>query len=200
MHLVLFDFDGTLTRRDSLMPFLQHVSGTHRFALGIARMSPVLAAFALKLVPNDVAKRKVLHHFLNGRRLDALMALGETFAGRGLPGLLRDDTMQALRRHVAAGDTCVLVSASLDIYLEPWAEANGFAAVLCSRLQTTPDGRVDGRLLGGNCFGPIKENRVRQWLGDVKPERITAYGDSRGDLELLRMADTPNWVGRKRYS
>lgn len=191
MRLALFDFDGTLTRRDSLMPFLRHVGGTPRFASGLLQMSPVLGAYALGRLPNHVAKERVLAHFLGGRALADVQRLGTTFAQERVPALLRADTQARLQTHLARGDVCVLVSASLDVYLQPWAAQQGFEAVLCSSLVSTRDGRVTGALDGANCFGPEKVRRVLAWLGTRVPEHITAYGDSRGDTEMLAMAHTP---------
>ena len=96
--------------------------------------------------------------------------------------------MARLAAHRAAGDRCVLVSASLDLWLQPWAQRHGFAAVLCSQLAADADGRASGRLAGANCFGAEKVRRLEAWLAGTRP-RLVAYGDSRGDLPLLDFAD-----------
>lgn len=196
MRLVLFDFDGTLTTRDSFLPFLRHVVGTPRFLAGLAATSGPLLGYAAGLMANDKAKEQVIRHFLGGRTLDELRAQGDRYAASGLSGLLRDTTLQALRRHVAAGDECVLVSASLDLYLAPWAQRQGFRAVLCSSLATDAQGLVTGTLTPRNCFGEEKARRVRAWLAGREPSHITAYGDSRGDREMLAMAQTAHWIRR----
>lgn len=195
-RLALFDFDGTLSRHDSLMPFLAQVAGPWRFASGVARLAPTWRDWALGRIDNATAKQRVLHHFLGGMPLGRLSALGEAYALLGLSRQLRGATVAALRRHQGAGDCCVLVSASLDVYLEPWARAQGFDAVLCSSLCTDAAGRVTGELRGANCFGPEKARRVRAWLDGRIPRHITAYGDSRGDREMLAMADEPVRLGR----
>ena len=194
MRLALFDFDGTLTTRDSFLPFLRHVVGTPRFLAGLAATSLPLLGYAAGLMANDKAKEQVIRHFLGGRTLDELRARGETFAVDGLQGMLRDTTLQALHRHVAAGDECVLVSASLDLYLAPWAQRQGFSTVLCSSLATDAQGRVTGALTPRNCFGEEKARRVKAWLAGREPSHITAYGDSRGDREMLAMAQTAHWI------
>lgn len=194
MRLALFDFDGTLTTRDSLMPFLRQVVGTPRLLAGLARLAVPLASYALGRTANDVAKQQLLAHLLHGRTLAELQAQGRHFAAHRLPGLLRPATLAALRTHQAAGDTCVLVSASLDVYLQPWAEQQGFAAVLCSQLAVDAEQRVTGRLQPANCHGPEKARRIRAWLAGRQPEHITAWGDSRGDAEMFALADTVHRV------
>jgi HAD superfamily hydrolase (TIGR01490 family) len=194
MRLALFDFDGTLTTRDSLMPFLRHVVGTPRFVAGLAATSLPLLSYALGSTANDVAKQRVLAHFLRGRDLAEIESAGRAFARDHLPGLLRPATLAALQTHRAAGDTCVLVSASLDVYLQPWADQHGFAAVLCSRLEVDTQQQVTGRIQPANCYGPEKARRIHEWLAGRQPSHITAWGDSRGDAEMFALADTVHQV------
>ena len=195
MRLALFDFDGTLTRGDSLLPFLRFHCGALRYAAGLAWASPALAAYALRVMRNDVAKEHLLRRMLSGQAIEAVHASGAAFATQRLPSMLRPDTMARVAEHQARGDTCVLVSASLDAYLTPWGDAQGFAEVLCSSLETTSDGCVTGRLRGGNCFGSAKVERVRHWLDGRQPERVVAYGDSAGDMQMLAFAHDGHWVG-----
>ena len=194
MRLALFDFDGTLTTRDSFLPFLRQVVGTRHFLAGMAATSGPLLAYAAGLMANDRAKERVIRHFLGGRSLEDLQVHGQVFASGGLNGLLRTSTLKRLHAHVRAGDECVLVSASLDLYLAPWAIQQGFSAVLCSSLDTDDQQRITGALTPRNCFGPEKVRRIRHWLAGREPTHITAYGDSRGDRDMLAMADTAHWI------
>ena len=189
MRLVLFDFDGTLTHRDTLLPFLRFVVGGPRYLLGLCWLAPVLALYAAGLLRNDIAKNIVLRHYLGGLPLARLREAGRRFASEELPARLRPDTMALLRQHVAQGDHCLLVSASLDLYLREWAQAHGFGAVLCSELEAHGE-RAAGTLRGRNCFGPEKVERVRRWLQEAgrEPVEVVAYGDSRGDREMLAFA------------
>jgi HAD superfamily hydrolase (TIGR01490 family) len=195
MRLALFDFDGTLTRRDTLMPFLRHVVGTPAFVGGIGRLLPQLLAYGVGAMPNDVAKEAVLKQFLAGRHIGDLREYGKVFAQRHLPHLVRGAMLERLRVHRERGDVCLLVSASLDVYVEPWAQAQGFDAILSSVL-AVEDGVVTGRLFEGNCYGVEKVRRIRSWLNDRRPEQIWAYGDSRGDREMLALADVAHYRGR----
>lgn len=195
MHLALFDFDGTLTTRDSFLPFLHHLAGTPGFAAGLARSSGPLLAYALRLMANDAAKAQVVRQFMGGRSLAEVHEQGARYAREGLPRLLRPQTMAALATHREAGHTCVLVSASLDVYLHPWAEQQGFDAVLCTSLAVDASQRITGELHPRNCHGPEKVSRIHQWLAGRTPTHITAYGDSRGDREMLAMAQSPHWIG-----
>ncbi|MEO8343628.1 MAG: haloacid dehalogenase-like hydrolase, partial [Gallionella sp.] len=89
-----FDFDGTLTRRDTLLPFLLHTLGVAAVARHGFILSPTLVGYSLGLIRNDIAKERVLARCLKGMEVAALRQAGERYAENVLPGLLRPETMQ----------------------------------------------------------------------------------------------------------
>ncbi len=184
-----FDFDGTLTRRDTLFPFLLFVVGDPVFAWKFLLSLPLLTGYALGLIRNDIAKQRVLTRFLADMELADLQQKGEQFAEQKLPGMLRSEAVSRLGWHLQNGHRCVVVSASLELYLQPWVLKMGFSDALGSKLETRADGRVSGNLLGENCFGPEKLRRLDALLGERSGYTLYAYGDSRGDKELLSGAD-----------
>lgn len=184
-----FDFDGTVTRGDSLFPFLRFAAGTSRFLIKIAGSAPVLAGYACGLVRNDVAKESVLRRFFAGVPIGALNIVGAKFAREQLPGMVRPEALARILWHREQGHRCVLISASLQLYLQPWANAVGFDDVIGSELELNNGQYVTGRLAGGNCHGSEKLRRLRNLLGSLEEFYLVAYGDSRGDKELLNAAD-----------
>ncbi|WP_019024528.1 MULTISPECIES: HAD family hydrolase [unclassified Thioalkalivibrio] len=193
-RIVLFDFDGTLTRHDTLFPFLRFALGTPRFLASLPGCLPTLAGFARGRIANQVAKEAVLQRMIGGASLDDLQARGRAFADHVLDRLLRPAGMERLHHHQAAGDTCVLVSASLDLWLRPWAERHGLTDVICSRLAVDDHGYVSGHLEGTNCQGAAKPAAIASWLGRFDPDTpvdlYAAYGDSAGDEPMLQMVTT----------
>jgi len=192
--VAFFDFDGTLTRRDTMLPFLRRYVGNRTFFANLLLLSPVLLGYVARLVPNDVAKQKVLRRYLARHRLNDLYAAGADFAQRSIPDLLRPEGMEKLMWHQMQGHDCILVSASLDIYLRPWTDSQGIG-LLCSKLEADSDGMVSGLLDGNNCYGPEKVRQVRGWLTGRNPDFVYAYGDTGGDLPLLNFADE-GWLWR----
>lgn len=184
-----FDFDGTLTRRDTMFPFLLHALGRMAFLRNMFALLPTLAGYALGKIRNDVAKEKVFMRCLAGMSVDALQQKGEQFAANVLPGLLRPEAMRRLNWHRKLGHRCVVISASLEFYVRPWAISTGFDDAIATRLQTDEAGLVSGKLAGANCFGIEKVRRLQALLGDRGGYTLYAYGDSRGDRELLSSAD-----------
>lgn len=191
--LAAFDVDGTLTRRDTLLPFLQRLCGAQRLARALARHGLALSAMAVGKVQRDAVKDALLVHLLAGRDAEEVHAAGVTYASfLAESDRLRPDTLARLREHQAVGHRVVLVSASPEVYLGPLGRHLEVDAVLCSALEEGSDGRLTGRLVGRNCRGPEKVARLEAWLdsqGATDLPYLYAYGDSSGDRELLARVD-----------
>lgn len=188
-----FDFDETLTHRDTVVPFLRLVAGRRRIGAGMALRS-VRTFQALARRDRHLLRSVVTEVVFAGRPIDEIERSGERFGDRIVADLLRPDTVERLRWHVDRGHRVVIVSASYEQYLHRVAAHLGVQAVLATRLDVV-DGRCTGRLDGANCRGPEKVHRLDDWLtGEgLSRDEITlwAYGDSSGDRELLAWADHP---------
>lgn len=188
-----FDFDGTLTRRDTFMPFLARGLGWPRFALALLQCSPWLAGYALRLVRNDVAKQRLMLATLKGKSTAEMDDWTAQWLAHDFPGQLREDAMERLAWHQQQGHCCVMVSASPDIYLARVARQLGFDALLCTEM-AVEDGRLTGLMRTPNCHGEQKVIRLKAWLarrfGVDAADDLTlyAYGDTSGDKPMLRMA------------
>ena len=196
-RVAAFDVDGTVTRRDCVVPFLRRVGGTSavtaRLVHRVGRAAPMLARR-----DRDALKELAAQVAFAGRPADEVARHGREFAAVVHARWLRPDTMAAMAAHRAAGDAIVLVSASFESYLVPLGEHLGADAALGTRLQVGSDGRLTGRLEGANCRGPEKVRRLRAWLDENRGGRgaveVVAYGDSPGDRELLADADVAHWI------
>lgn len=185
--IAAFDFDGTLTWCDTLLPFLRHATGARRFWQGFGRLTPVLAAYRLGVMHNERAKVRVLAHYLAGWSEDDLTAAARTFVDGPLEEMINARALEKLRWHQAAGHDVVIVSASPEFYIRPWAERLGVTTVLGTRLEMQ-DGRFTGRLSGANCYGPEKLRRLTAHFERISDTDLFAYGDSAGDSDLLAAA------------
>lgn len=182
-----FDFDGTLCPGDSFIPFL-------RSLVPPLRLARALAASAPGRVSRDRFKAAVVGRTLRGVPLERFAAECDRYS-HVLERRLRADVLARARWHQAEGHEVIVVSASPEHYLTPLALRLGFGTVLGTRLEVDDDGLLTGRLLGANCRGPEKVERLRGWLGGEEAF-LYAYGDSAGDRELLAAADVALRVTR----
>jgi phosphatidylglycerophosphatase C len=188
-----FDFDGTITRKDTLVPFLRRFRGLPRFTEAFLRAAPAVAGPGRR----EAYKAAVFHRLLTGVAAEDLEAAATGY-GRELPAQFRPEIVERIRWHQEEGHEVVIVSASLRAYLDPVAEHLGVHGVCAVELEVADDGRLTGRMAGPNCRGPEKVVRLTEWLGGDEPERLWAYGNSSGDRELLAAAHEPTWVGHRR--
>ena len=189
--VAVFDFDGTLTRRDTLLPFLRRTYGAPRTSLALLANSLVMAKGVVAgSRERDTAKEAVLGHLLAGREVAELESAAAVFADVVVERGLRAAVLERVQWHATSEHELVIVTASPELYVRPIGARLGFDAVLGTRLETDGGGRLTGRLLGRNCRGDEKVERLRAWLGpDAGDVTVHAYGDSGGDRQLLAFAD-----------
>ena len=185
--LALFDFDGTLTYKDSLSDFIAYAVGSPRMLAGGVFLSPYLAVYTLKLLDNDRAKQKVLAHFFAGWRTERLRSLGEEYALHCLPHILRPKGVERMKWHLRENHEVVIVSASPEIWLRAWTE-DWHVGLVGTKLEER-EGRITGKYNGKNCHGEEKVRRIKARYDLERYDTIYAYGDTQGDHPMFALAD-----------
>ena len=188
-QLFAFDFDETLTTRDTLIAFIRYACGTPRFLLGFLLHAPLLVLMKLRLYSNGKAKQRLFSWFFRGMPLEAFDALCQSFASTHRH-LLRPETVCLLQQALSEGAEVLVVSASIDNWVQPFFPT---VTVLGTQIEVI-DGRLTGRFLTPNCYGQEKVRRILALYPDRSSYHLTAYGDSRGDRELLAFADEAHLV------
>jgi len=203
-RIAAFDFDGTITARDTLLPFLARTCGRRTFARALRHAGrAAVEARARRAAPGDghprdEAKAVLIRELLRGRSADWLARVGESYASEVIPDQLRPEMVRQVNWHRDNGHELVLVSASLDAYLRHFGRAHGFDEVIGVTLEIDDDGTLTGELDRPNVRGPEKATRFREWLAGDEPVFMWGYGNSSGDRELLDLADQAVWIGRRR--
>jgi len=184
--LVLFDFDGTITTKDTLLEFLTYYKGKSKVVSGLIALSPVLASYALGLIPNWKAKQALLRYFIGGTPVEEFNAICKEFSQRIIPKLVRPKALHIIEQYLRDKATVIVVSASAENWVGPWCEQTG-VDYLATQLEVV-DGKVTGNFCGKNCHGPEKVDRIRKQLTLTDYDEIIAYGDSSGDREMFEIA------------
>ena len=198
-RVAAFDFDGTMVPGDSLIPFVWRAAGARRFVFAALRHGVgIVLATALGIGSRDAAKARFIRSTLGGLPLATVRKEGEAYAA-DLERRLDAAALDRVRWHAGQEHDLVLVSASLELYLEPLADKLGFDTVLATRLVIGDDERLTGDLDGPNVRAHEKAVRLRRWLGSDTCE-LWAYGDSAGDRELLALADHGFRVPRRGFA
>lgn len=184
-----FDFDGTISYCDTLIPFLWSITGTWRTAKNLLKDLPFFTSYLLGKKTRQETKERILTQFLQGECMEKIQQKGAHFSAQILPKLLKKKALERIWWHRSQGHSLILISANLDVYLKPWAFNNGFTHLVASQLALDAQGKISGKLQGKNCWGAEKTRRLLELLGPKENFTLYAYGDSRGDRELLELAD-----------
>ena len=188
MKVYAFDFDGTLTTRDTLIAIFRYARGDAFTLLAFLLYAPLLVLMKLHLYPNWKAKQLMFGYFFKGMKLKDFNDLCKRFV-KDNRHLLRPKGMETVAEALREGSEVLVVSASLDNWVHPFFDGmQGHLHVLC----TQPDvrnGVLTGKFVTKNCYGSEKVRRIEGCLPYREQYELIAFGDSRGDKEMLEYAD-----------
>ena len=185
--LAAFDFDGTLTRKDSFLLFVAFTRGRRILLWGLIRHIHLLVLMKLGLYPNGKIKERIFGYFFKGCKKEWFEEKGRAFAGI-IDDMINPASWETLGRHQAAGHTIYVITASIEDWVAPWCHSHGIHHILGTQVEKK-DGKLTGRFCTLNCYGKQKVIRLMEHEPDRSGYFLYAYGDSRGDRELLDFAD-----------
>lgn len=186
--IAVFDFDGTITNKDTLFDFVKFSFGYSKLFLGLMAIFPILAAFKLKTISNEAFKQEMLYHFFVQKKYKDFLKKCDLYKDR-VNEILRQDAIDKIKWHQSEGHQVIIMSESIADWIIPWAKSVGIEEVYGTTLEVSEEDTITGRLGSRNCDG---EEKVKRFL-EIYPERgeytLYVYGDSRGDREMLELAD-----------
>ncbi len=188
--IVFFDFDGTITKGDSFLRFLFFKRPVNAvLVIKVLKSLPVLAAWKLGIWNNNKAKEKIFSIFFKGCDENIYTNNCTAFASTILPVILKQEAIEKVKWHKSQGHIVVIVSASVESYISPFAAAHN-VEYIATRVETLA-GKLTGKFSSKNCYGIEKVNRIQEQYNLANYNTVYAYGDTRGDREMLGLADKP---------
>jgi phosphatidylglycerophosphatase C len=191
MKLILFDFDGTITRKDSLIVFIKYVIGDFNYYKGLLILSPMLLAYKLKIISNNIAKEKLIAHFFKGWDKIEFQSIANNYSIEKIDEIIRPKALERIKWHQEKGHTVVIVSASVECWLKGWCKKNNLG-LIGTKLEVK-NNKLTGKFSTKNCYGIEKVNRIKEKYNLSDYNTIFAYGDSGGDKEMLSIADKKHY-------
>jgi len=186
--IVAFDFDGTLTTKDTLIEFIAFTKGRWRLYGGFLLFSPLLIAMRLKLLPNWKVKQWLFSYFFKNTPIEIFDKWGTEFSTI-VDQMLCPKMMEVLQSHKNKDDSVVIVSASIENWIKPWATKMGINTVIATQIETDLEHQITGKFLTKNCYGQEKVNRLLERFPNRNDYHLIAYGDSCGDREMIKFAE-----------
>ena len=188
--LALFDFDGTISERDSFLDFMLW-SNRRRFIQTVIKEFPRVIFFKLRLYPNQQLKEVFLKEMFGGISVASFAEQAERFCNSNLPALIRPGFWGRCAWHREQGHVIAVVTATPRLILEPWCREH-LIDIIGSELQTDQHDRITGQLSGLNCRGEEKVSRISRRFDLNAYGPVYAYGDTNADLPMLALAQPDN--------
>lgn len=182
-----FDFDGTLIRKDSFLEFIKYTHGLPYFLFSFFLFSPVLVLYKIKLISNSKAKQLIFSWFYKGWTLPDFNEKCNSFVNTIT--YRKEDVYSTMLNHIKDSHNVIVVSASIENWIAPWAKGHGVNTVCATQIEVGGDNVLTGRFKSKNCYGKEKVNRLLELFPNRENYTLYAYGDSAGDKELFDFAD-----------
>ncbi len=188
MNLALFDFDGTITEKDSFQDFMEFVSSVHKFHIfKLYLFLPVFIGHGLGIISMGRFEELLFTFFFKGWKKSYIDELAEKYNKTKLHNIIRPIALEYIKKHKQNNDKIVIVSASPDFWIKKWCSEYELD-LICTNL-VIQNGVITGKLNGECCNGVEKVKRIQERYNTEEYDKIYAYGDSSGDLEMLTLAD-----------
>lgn len=188
-NIAAFDFDGTLTTSDTMIPFMNYALGNFKFLVIIIKNSFWIIMYLFKLYPNWKTKQRLFKACFKGWSYESLEKKAIDFA-KTHNYLLNSNAVNKLKEHIAKNNKVYIISASIDIWVKPFFKDIPNIVYITTEIEIIND-IVTGSFKTKNCYGKEKVNRLKQ-IEPIREEyTLYAYGDSKGDKYLLNYAEFP---------
>lgn len=195
--LIVFDFDGTLTTKDTFVGFMKFYHGTARWYAKMVPLAGTFAAYKLGRIDRHAVKDAVVGAAFGGETITAVRESAKAYARDVIPALIRPDGQARLDRRLAeaaaGGPEVVICSASISPYLESYLHPLGVETIVACELAVDKLGLCTGELDGFNVWGENKMKALRERFGSHRIHLLESYGDSTGDRAILEAADAAFW-------
>lgn len=191
-----FDFDGTITTRDTLLPFLIFTVGWLKFIINLPRLLPIVLLYYLRIISNEEAKQRTLTLLVAGLKEYLLEHKAKSFALTQLHKYIKPVVYAKLEWHREHGHDLIIVSANLEVYLKYWVKFHKLNHLIGTKLKIDNNGFVTGKLATRNCYGPQKTLRIKEYcrVHNLNYCYSYGYGNSAGDYEMLESVNEAFWI------
>ena len=184
--IAFFDFDGTITTKDSMLEFTKYTHGLIKYFFGMCLLLPWLIGMKINIVSRTKGKERFISYFFKHTSILKFNADCLFFTEKILPRFIKKNALFEINKHKKNNVQVVVVSASAENWVAPWCVQNDLLFI-CTKLKIE-HGEITGSLLGQNCNGSEKVNRIKAVFDTADYKNIYCYGDSYGDTEMLELA------------
>ena len=184
--LYCFDFDGTLTYKDTMFLYLKFYNSS-KFRIQFVKHIPLFILLKLKLADAEKVKKSFIGSILKGQLQTKIEDKSKLFFEEYYPKILRENALDFIGNIDKENTDSLIVTASLDIWTKPFAEK--LQMKLVATQAEFKNGIFTGNFIGKNCNGEEKLERIKKEINGAKYDKIIAFGDTSGDKPMLQWAN-----------
>jgi len=186
--IVAFDFDGTLTKKDSFLRFITFSKGKTQLYLSLPYILILWGLFKVKILKRQYAKEAIFSYFFKGMSIEDFDTDCRAFS-KDIDVILRAKVKEKIAEYLKQDCKLVIVSASIENWIKPWALKNNIEMIVSTQAEVNASGKITGKFKTLNCVGQEKVNRFLEAFPNREDYKLIVYGDSDGDKELMALAN-----------
>lgn len=190
--VVAFDFDGTLTKKDSFLLFIKFAKGKLFLYINLLYFIVLWILFKIKILNRHQAKELIFKRCFKNMPIEKFDKYAVLFSAE-LDKILRKNVKEKIKTYKAKGHTIVIISASIINWIQPWAKQNNIKHIIATELEIDYNQNLTGKFKTPNCWGIEKVNRLLIAFPKKEQYKLLFYGDSLGDKALMNIADKGYW-------
>lgn len=183
--LYCFDFDGTLTKTDTMFAFLRFVNPA-TFVLKFGLHTPAMSMVKMGLAEADMVKKSLISSCIGGMSREQLESKAEEFCEKKFDRIMRQSAVDFVT-HTEPQHKKIIVTASLDLWVKPFADRLG-----CELIATKAKYKNNvftGKFASPNCNGKEKVRRLEEQVVRSDFDQVIAFGDTPADRPMMAWAD-----------
>ena len=180
--LYIFDFDGTITDRDSFIIFTFFSVSFYRFLI---YWLMIIFYKIFHNYSNSKLKESFFEKNFKDMDVTSFDKLCVKFFKKYFTKIIKKSFLNYLS-NIKKLDNVVIVSASIKNYLQPWCmEMN--LDLICTELEENFENKITGKFSTPNCNYDHKVNRIKSKYDLSHYDEIHVFGNSKGDFAMLEL-------------
>lgn len=195
--LRLYDFDGTITKRDSFNDFIIYTFGINKFFLNIIKNSFTIFQYVINKKTNAEVKTKMFQMLYRNEKYNKYLEDCKKYSNNRLNSIIRPEFKKILNNI----DDNIIITASFKEWIEPWAKKNNIKIIISSQFETNYD-IIEGTIKEENsCYGKNKITMLKKEVPNIEKNYnyIIAYGDSKSDKYYMKIADEKIMIKKNKF-
>lgn len=188
MNLLAFDFDKTIIVCDTILPVSRYLSERLNRKVKFRIVQLFFLLFRLHFISSKSLKEKIVTVLLRGLNLELIEELILKFYQENFSTLLNTEIVELINSEKEKGNYVIIITSNIQVFVNPIKKILPVNEMYATEVEVS-DNIIGRKIIGDNCTGKLKAEILNDCKQKCNPEKVIAYGDSKGDFDMLNSAD-----------